>query len=212
MSVSVSVSVSRFCETVVTQFGRPTGILGAVAGAIMAHRPSNRKRAYQTLELLEIAPADRILEIGFGPGVAIERASRLAPAGVIFGIDHSEVMLQQARRRNARAIEEGRVILQLAAVEELPSFSQPFDEIFAINSVAFWDEPLTRLSELRDLLAPDGRLAITVQPRGRNASAETARRYAERLGAWLKEAALRDVRVELLPLKPVPAACAIGNR
>jgi SAM-dependent methyltransferase len=204
--------MNTFCETLVAQFGRPSGILGSMAGAIMAHRPSNRKRAYQTLDLLEIAPSDRILEIGFGPGVAIERASQLAPAGVVFGIDHSRVMLQQARRRNARAIEDGRVVLQLASVEHLPSFSRPFDEIFAINSVAFWDQPMTRLSELRDLLAPDGRLALTVQPRGRNASADTARRYSDRIGSWLSKAALRDVRVELLPLKPVPAACAIGTR
>jgi SAM-dependent methyltransferase len=204
--------MKAFCEAVVTQFGRPSGILGSVAGAIMAHRPSNRARAYQTLELLEIAPADRVLEIGFGPGIAIERASRLAPAGVVVGIDHSRVMLEQARRRNARAIDEGRVILQLASVEELPSFSHPFEEIFAINSIAFWDKPLTRLSELRDRLAPGGRLALTVQPRGRNASAETARRYAERLGAWLRKSDLRDVRVALLPLKPVPAACALGTR
>ena len=54
----------------VRQFSRPTGLLGRVAGLIMATRPSNLERNMRTLALADIQPEDRVLEIGFGPGVA----------------------------------------------------------------------------------------------------------------------------------------------
>jgi ubiquinone/menaquinone biosynthesis C-methylase UbiE len=38
-----------------------------------------------------------VLEVGFGPGVVIDRLSKLAPAGRITGIDQSQEMVEQAR-------------------------------------------------------------------------------------------------------------------
>lgn len=67
----------------------------------MATRPSNLERNMRTLALVDIQPDDRVLEIGFGPGIAIERAAELARRGKVIGVDHSELMLRQASRRNA---------------------------------------------------------------------------------------------------------------
>ena len=61
----------RLRRWLVGQFGRPAGFWGHVAGWIMAHRTTNVVRNQWTTELLEINPDDRILEIGFGPGLAI---------------------------------------------------------------------------------------------------------------------------------------------
>ena len=60
-----------------------------------------------TISLLDIQAEDRILEIGFGPGVSVRRMSRLAVRGFIAGIDISDLMVRQARKRNAAAIREG---------------------------------------------------------------------------------------------------------
>jgi SAM-dependent methyltransferase len=73
----------------------------------MARRPSNRKRNVWAVGLLEVGPGDRVLEIGFGPGLAIRELSRLATRGCVCGIDHSAEMVRQARRRNARAVRAG---------------------------------------------------------------------------------------------------------
>jgi ubiquinone/menaquinone biosynthesis C-methylase UbiE len=54
----------------------------------MAHRPSNRRRNRWVVSLLGIRPADQVLEIGFGPGLAIAELAR-AGAGHVYGIDHS---------------------------------------------------------------------------------------------------------------------------
>ena len=56
----------------------------------MAHRPSNRQRNGWAVALLDVQPADRILEIGFSPGPAIaELARRVDDTGHVHGIDHS---------------------------------------------------------------------------------------------------------------------------
>ena len=71
----------RILQTLIAQFGRPTGFWGNLAGMIMAYRPSNRQRNDWTIALLDIQPQDRVLEIGFGPGVAIEKLARLPSMG-----------------------------------------------------------------------------------------------------------------------------------
>jgi SAM-dependent methyltransferase len=81
---------------VYAQFGRPVGFSGRVVGWIMASRPSNRRRNAWTVSLLDVQRHDRVLEIGFGPGIAIRESSRLAIEGYVCGLDHSEEMLRQA--------------------------------------------------------------------------------------------------------------------
>jgi trans-aconitate methyltransferase len=94
----------KVIKRVRAQFGRPTGVPGRIAGAIMAHRASNRRRNAWAVSLLDVQRDDRVLEIGFGPGVAIRELSARAPEGHVCGLDHSAVMVQQAARRNAEAV------------------------------------------------------------------------------------------------------------
>jgi len=128
---------------IVGQFGHPQGTAGRVAGWVMAHRPSNRQRNRWVVWLLEVQPTDRVLEIGFGPGLAIaELRRRVGHAGHVDGIDHSDVMLRQATRRNTAAIAAGRVSLSRASVDQLPrSLGSPLDAILAVNSLGFWPAP-----------------------------------------------------------------------
>jgi SAM-dependent methyltransferase len=95
-----------------------------------------------------------VLEIGFGPGIAIRELARRAADGRVCGIDHSEVMLRQASRRNADAIRRGAVDLRLGSVDALPDFDAPFDKIMAVNALLFWREPDARLRALSRLLRP----------------------------------------------------------
>ncbi len=65
---------------VVGQFMRPHGPGGHVTGWVMAHRSSNRRRNRWVVSLLDVQPTDRVLEIGFGPGIAVrELAARRPP-------------------------------------------------------------------------------------------------------------------------------------
>ncbi len=198
-------------SALVRQFSRPTGLLGQLAGLIMATRPSNLQRNMRTLAQVGIQPDDRILEIGFGPGIAIERAAELAKRGKVIGVDHSELMLRQASRRNATAIAAGRVDLRLGTAERLPEFSEPFDKVIAINSYMFWNDPEGVLLGLRNRMKSGGVIALTFQSRKRDATNEDTQRGAEAIAASLQRAGFDNVRIETFEMKPVNAACVLGN-
>lgn len=177
----------------VSQFGRPRGVAGRLAGWVMAHRGSNRQRNKWVVSLLDVRPTDRVLEIGFGPGIAIrELADR---AGHVYGVDHSELMVRRLRKRVAT----GRVELLHASVDRLPDFGEPLDVVFAVNSIGFWPEPVERLRELRRRLRPGGRIALASQPRLPGVTTEAA---AGQLGTLLDEAGFTGARMEFLNLTP----------
>lgn len=114
----------------------------------MALRPSNRKRNAWAVSLMDVQPSDRILEIGFGPGIAIREIARRATRGQVVGIDRSAVMRAQAARRNASAIRAGRVSLIIASIDDPPTFEHRFDKVLAVNNMVMSSEPALRLKEL----------------------------------------------------------------
>jgi SAM-dependent methyltransferase len=192
------------------QFGRPRGFWGAIAGKIMVRTRSNQDRIRWTLSLLNIRPDERLLEIGFGPGFAIALVSKMASEGFIAGVDHSEVMVRQASKRNARAIRDGKVELRLGSASNLPKFNETFDKIFTINSIHFWTEPVDCLKELRKLLRPGGLIAVTIQPRSRSSTDETTERIGKEVAMNLERAGFSQIRLEIRQAKPVSIACAVG--
>jgi SAM-dependent methyltransferase len=195
---------------VIGQGHQPRGAAGSVTGWVFAHRPSNRQRNRWAVSLLGVRPGDRVLEVGFGPGVAIAALAR-AGAGHVYGVDHSAVMLRQASRRNAAAIRAGRVTLVNAPADRLPAaFDGPFDAILAVNSLGFWPAPAERLADLRRRLAPGGRIAIVSQPRCHGATAGTSRSAGEEAESLLRDAGFTHLSTETLPLSP-PVACVLAG-
>ena len=202
-------AVRALDRDVIGQAHHPRGAAGRVTAWEMAHRPSNRQRNGWVVSLLGVLSTDQILEIGFGPGVAVAELVR-AGAGHVYGIDHSGVMLRQASRRNAAAIRAGRVTLIRASVDQLPpALDGPFDAIVAVNSLAFWPAPTERLAELRRRLAPAGRIAIASQPRCPGATADTSRSAAREIENLLREAGFTHLSTRTLPLSP-PVACVLA--
>jgi SAM-dependent methyltransferase len=175
----------------------------------MAQRASNRKRNGWAVSLLDVRSDDRVLEVGFGPGLAIRELSRIAVEGYVCGIDHSELMLGSASRRNAEGLGRGVVDLRLGSVDELPEFDAPFDKILAVNATMFWSEPVVRLAELRQLLRPGGLIAVANQPRGPGATDETSAAEGREIAAVLDRAGFSEVRLETMRLKPA-VVCALG--
>jgi ubiquinone/menaquinone biosynthesis C-methylase UbiE len=143
-------------------FGRPKGILGRLGGIIMAH--TNQPCATWVIDLLGIQPNDRILEVGFGPGVGIQLLARSVSGGYVAGVDPSEEMVQQAKARNVKAIESGRVDLRHGSVERLPFEDNSFDKTLAINSMQVWPDAVAGLRDIRRVMKPGGRIALGFTP------------------------------------------------
>jgi ubiquinone/menaquinone biosynthesis C-methylase UbiE len=137
-------------------FGRPQGLLG--------------RHIVWVVGLLDIRPDDRVLEIGFGPGVGIALLAK--QVRVVTGVEPSNAMMRQARRRNDAAIRQGLVELHQASADRLPLADASFDKVFAINSMQVWPDPTAGLREVSRVLKPRGRLALAFtaysgqQPKG----------------------------------------------
>jgi len=190
------------------QFAKPTGTMGWVAGHLMAMK--NRERSEYVFSLLDLKASDRVLEIGFGPGADVRRASR--EVALIAGIDHSDVMVRQASKRNAGAIAEGKVDLRLGSAEKLPYPDEHFDKVFAINVGQFWKDAVATLRETARVLKPGGLAIVAIQPRQKGATEDSVHAAGRTLAGALTKAGFRDVRTESRSMRPVSTVCALANR
>jgi ubiquinone/menaquinone biosynthesis C-methylase UbiE len=177
----------------------------------MGRRSSNVKRNRWAVELLDIRASDRAIELGCGPGVALAALARRAQQGLVVGVDQSEVMIRQSRRRNADAVQAGRVRLIHAPVEAVHVSDAPFDAALAVNTVGIWPDPIARLREIGGLLRPGGRIALVSQPRCPGATAATSAAAGDNLAAMLSQAGFEDLRIETLELDP-PVVCVLAGR
>ena len=131
------------------QFAKPVGVVGALVGHIMAIKNSSLQEF--GVEMLDVQPGDRVLEIAFGPGKALEMIAAKATRGFVAGVEISDVMVRQASRRNRTAISNGRMELRKASVSNLPFEDASFNKICVINSIQFWPDPPQDLLTYRDL-------------------------------------------------------------
>ena len=153
----------KYTEYIDGQYRQPTGLIGRWIGSKMAqqHRPENM----WTVNLLGVQPSDHVLEVGFGPGIAIQETARRASDGLVAGIDFSRMMVAVARKRNRAAVRDGRVDLRYGDSAQLPFAAGAFDKAFSIHCIYFWPDPLAALGEIHRVLKPNGLLVLTVLPK-----------------------------------------------
>lgn len=191
------------------QFAQPAGLAGRLVGALMAQ--SNRELNAWTVELLGVKDGDWVLEVGFGPGIGVEHVARTTRAAFIAGVDHSELMVQQARRRNAALVREGLVDLRQGSVSLLPFPDGSFDKAFCVNAIQFWPDPVENLREVRRVLKPGGLIAVTLQPRWAETEA-MVEAIGQQLVTRVAAAGFAEVRLTSRSMRPVTALCVMGVR
>jgi ubiquinone/menaquinone biosynthesis C-methylase UbiE len=154
------------------------------------------------VDALRIAPRDVVLELGFGPGRALKALASRAHAGLVFGVDRSEVMLRQAAEANRAAIERGRMRLVLGPFSPLPWPEARFDKVLLANVLYFFDTAGRDMSEVHRVLRPGGRVvAFTAARRSMESwpfvTPETHRVFeADELRALFREGGFASSDVE----------------
>jgi arsenite methyltransferase len=143
------------------QLSRPTGVLGRIVGRLM-NRHNARMNAFVVQEL-ELTPTDRVLEVGFGGGVALQ--SLITTAAYVAGVDRSPAMVQRANARFAEAVSAGRAEFRQGSVEALPFGAAMFGKACTVNTVYFWTSLSVGFAELHRVLSPGGRLAVGFLPK-----------------------------------------------
>ncbi len=192
-----------------SQFHKPRGPIGQLAGWILANRGSNVERGRFLVDLLELEPDHRVMELGPGPGLALADAA-LVTDGELVAVDHSAVMLAQCGDRNRALLDDGRLHLVNADARRLPDALTGFDRIWAMNVWHFWPDQEEVIVDLASRLTDGGWLVIGHQPRGQAATPADADAARRCLRDQLSDAGL-TVDDRILELDP-PAVFVIGRR
>lgn len=202
----------RIQSAIVGQFRKPHGLLGGLAGRIMANRPSNLKRNTWTIAQLHLGTSAHVLEIGCGLGVAIEKLLAAHPDAEVTGVDHSALMLQQAAARNQQALKRDCLHLYEGSFEVLDEIGETYDAAFSCNVMQFVEDKLEAVSAVKRHLSPGALFATTFQPRSGNVSTEAGRAWIGDMAEICCQAGFTDVEIRELDLRPVPAFCAVGQQ
>ena len=123
--------------------------------------PTIPDRVTWAVDRLAVEPAQRILEIGCGPGVAAGLVASRLTTGHPVATDRSATAIARATGRNAQHLHAGTLTF---VTTDLAGYrgTAPFDTAFAMNVNLFWTGPADReWAALETLLRPGGSLFLS---------------------------------------------------
>jgi SAM-dependent methyltransferase len=109
------------------------------------------------LDAAELAPGLTVLDVASGPGtLAAEALPRVQPGGRVVASDLADAMLVESRRHSPD------LLAAAADAESLPFADASFDRVLCGLGLMFFPAPARALAEMRRVLRPGGRLALSV--------------------------------------------------
>jgi cyclopropane fatty-acyl-phospholipid synthase-like methyltransferase len=152
------------------------------------------ERIRWAVEVLDVSPDDRVLEVGCGHGVAVSLVCERLEGGRITAVDRSQKMINAARKRNPGCADKARFIT--ASLEDADLGDETYDKVFAIH-VAPLHRPGKALDVVRERLVPGGSFYLFSQAPGWNRLAD-AQSFGEELSEALAGSglAISDVLAE----------------
>lgn len=112
--------------------------------------------ARETLARIELRPEQRLLDVGCGTGVLLQRLSEACSGAQLYGVDAVPEMLDIARKKIPPSVE-----LHQGWVEHLPFDSDQFDLVVSCNMFHYSHQPMAALREMKRALTPGGQLILT---------------------------------------------------
>ena len=175
--------------------------------------------ALPLLDLADLRPGERVLDLATGTGMLARLAARrVTPGGAVTGLDLNDEMLKAAR---GLPMPPGlRIEWRQGSAQSLPFDDGAFDAVVCQQGFQFFPDRMGALHQMQRILRAGGRVALSVftglspffmaerDAVARHANAEAARAAAvafslgdaEELCDLLKSAGFRDVLVHRVPL------------
>ena len=110
-------------------------------------------------ECIDVEDKDKILDIGCGGGVNIEKFLKISKNNVD-GLDYSDVSVSESIKRNSASVEIGRCNIINADVSDMPIEDETYDLVSAFETIYFWPTIKTTFKEVSRIIKPDGRFMI----------------------------------------------------
>jgi len=106
----------------------------------------------EIVKFARVTEADRFLDVGCGPGAALDHASRTGAE--VAGVDPSAAMVKRAAKRVPRAV------VAIGSAERIPFPDEAFSVAINVASFHHWADRDAGLREILRVLEPGGRLHI----------------------------------------------------
>lgn len=190
-------------RVVTSQLAGPHGPFArwVTQGMLRANAGTNRWVA----DALDLTGAERVLELGCGPGHLLGLVASRLDTGRVIGLDHSEEATSVAHERLAGHGDGVEVVT--ADVEAGLTFPDAsFDRVVAVHVVYFWDDAKAVLREVRRVLRPGGRVVLAfsaaARPRWMSRAFESDGHHLHRpveVQALVCAAGFRDVALHDVP-------------
>ena len=173
-----------------------TGVIGLVAGLGML--VMGRGYIRMAVDLASVSDADRVVDIGCGPGGAARAAAQRG--ATVVGVDPAPMMLRLA---NAVTRGQSNITWSQGTAEALPVPDGWATVAWSLRTVHHWQDVTAGLAELRRVLAPTGRFLVMerrVQPGATGlASHGWIQQQAESFQAQCRATGFDAVRIDQHP-------------
>jgi ubiquinone/menaquinone biosynthesis C-methylase UbiE len=170
-------------------FAGPSGLVAGLAMLV-----SGRAAAGLAAGLASVSEADRVVDIGCGPGNAVRAAARRGAR--VTGVDPAPVML-----RIARALTRDRpgITWTQGAAEDLRLPDGSATVVWSLATLHHWKDVTAGLAEVQRVLSPGGRF-LAIERRVRPGATGLAShgwtdQQAESFAAQCRAAGFSDVRI-----------------
>ena len=161
------------------------------------------------VDVLDVRPADRVLEVGCGHGVAASLVCERLDGGRLTAVDRSAKMIAMAERRNEEHVAAGRAVFETVALERARFGDERFDKVFGVHVAALWRFGAA-LKVVREHLAPGGALYVFNQAPGWKRAVD-ARGFGEEVGAALGDRGFSAGEPLAEELDTGPVVCVVAT-
>jgi ubiquinone/menaquinone biosynthesis C-methylase UbiE len=142
------------------------------------------------VEFAELTANDVLLDIGCGPGAALEHAD---PIGAdVAGVDPSPSMVDRASQRVPQAE------VKVGSAESIPFPDDRFTVVISVSSYHHWADQEAGLKEIIRVLTPGGRLVVAERKHKRDAGHGMNAQRADELASTLLRIGYADTGVDAI--------------
>ncbi len=151
------------------------------------------RRVAKAISHMNIAPDDRILDLGIGTGMSLNFYPK--DRGQIVGVDLSSGMLREARKKIREQGRENANVFQADAMT-LPFGDDTFDHVFISHVISVVSDPCRLVQEAQRVAKPDARIVIVNHFQSTNRFIALVEKWlcplCTKLG-WRSDLALQDL-------------------